>query len=449
MRFLVLALLLACRLVGQVVEESFFRDPGPLDFIKGEGLEQAILQSLTGDSLVGLDAQGKVVARLCTRWEVRQEALRLKLRNDAHFGDGHRVAFEDVQWTFQELQRNPSASPTKRAMVEGLRITEARGWIELRSPKPPARLLLELARLPIARRGEPGEGSGPYRLLRRGADWRLTARGHFLKPAIQELHFRLVGDDQAMLQNLQKGWLSLGVPPARPGLLPPASHVRVVQPTHGQVVVWSRLGTAPLQALERWRTVAFPADFFGDKARASRGLWPESLGFKPSPILAAPSPPKPDSSWDLLYPAGDELVQKAVLALTARALREGVRLEPRPVEPALLYERLQQGDFQLACAVVLFDPHPWAVLEYMEPKGPMNFTGWNHPRLKDLLPRLGTPGTPPWAELASLWASSPAALPLLDLQSVVWIDRRLQVAPSPMGLYLTTPGAAGWTWRPE
>jgi hypothetical protein len=447
MRFLLLALLLACRLVGQVVEESFFRDPGPLDFIKGEGLEQAILQSLTGDALVGLNLRGQVVARLCTRWEVRGETLRLKLRNDAGFPDGRAVAFEDVLWTIQELQRDHTASPTRRAIVADLRVTEAKGWIELRSAKSPHRLLLELARIPIARKGRPDQGSGPFQLRRAGGDWHLTARAHFLNPAIPELHFRLVGEDQAMLQNLQKGWLTLGVPPARAGLVPPASHVRLVQPTHGQVVVWSRLGAAPLQALERWRASAFPADFFGDKARASRGLWPESLGFRARAIAAPNSVLPAGMALELLYPAGDELVQKALLALSARALKEGVQLEPRPVEPGLLYERLQRGTFQLACAVVLFDPHPWAVLEYLEPAGPMNFTEWSHPRLAAILPRLDTPNAPAWMELAGLWASAPAALPLLDLHSVVWIDRRLQVEPSPMGLYLTTPGAAGWKWR--
>lgn len=448
MRTLVLALFLAWPLSAQVVEESFFRDPGPLDFIHGEGVEQAILQSLTGDALVGLDVQGRAVPRLCLRWEFRGAVLALKLRNDVHFQDGSPVTFQDVEWTFRELQRDPAASPTKRAIVDGVSLTEAQGWVQLRSPKSPQRLLLEMARIPIVRKGRMDVGSGPFRLTRQGSDWRLSAGEHFLRPAIQGLHFRLVSDDQAMLQNLQKGWLTLGVPPARPGLVPPATHQRVVQPTHGQLVVWSKDGTAPLQALEQWRSEAFPTDFFGDKAKPSRGLWPESLGFKPQRIHApAPSSPK-GRHWDLLYPAGDELVQKALLALRARALKDGVQLEPRPIEPALLYERLQKGQFQLACAVVLFDPHPWAVLEYLEPKGPMNFTEWAHPRLAGILPRLRTPGDASWDELERLWGEAPAALPILDLQSVVWIDKRLQVAPSPLGLYLATPGAAGWRWLP-
>jgi len=28
------------------------------------------------------------------------------------------------------------------------------------------------------------------------------------------------------------------------------------------------------------------------------------------------------------------------------------------------------------------------------------------------------------------------------------VDKRLVVEPSPMGLYLHTPGAAGWRWSP-
>jgi hypothetical protein len=99
--------------------------------------------------------------------------------------------------------------------------------------------------------------------------------------------------------------------------------------------------------------------------------------------------------------------------------------------------------------MVVFDPHPWAVLEYLEPKGPMNFSGWQHPRLAELSARLQQGGEFDWRNLQSLWARNPAALPLLDFRSVIWVDRNLQVVPSPMGLYLHTPGAAGWRWSRE
>lgn len=443
---LVFVLLLTVRLVAQVVEESFFRDPGPLDFIRGEGLEQFILQSLTGDSLVGLDAQGRVVPRLALRWDIQPQGLRLLLRGDARFHSGKPLAFEDVQWTFQEIQRDPSASPTKRAILEGLTVSESKGWLNIRGSKSPHRILLELARIPITQKGHREVGSGPFLLDRQGTDWHLKAQIHFLKPSLPSLHFRLVGEDQALLQNLQKGWLTLGVPPSRPGLLPPSTHRQLIQPTHAQVVVWSKVGPLPLQALERWRGEAFPKDFFGDKAQPSRGLWPETLGFRPMAIQAPAPQSLKGQSFEMLFPGGDELVQKALLALRARAQKEGVLLEPRPVDPALLYDRLQKGDFQLACAVVLFDPHPWAVLEYLEAKGPMNFTAWHHARLQALLPGLQQLGNPAWEEVHKLWAQAPAALPLMDLQSVLWVDKRLQVTPSPMGLYLATPGAAGWRW---
>ncbi|HJU82916.1 MAG TPA: hypothetical protein VJ600_01780, partial [Holophagaceae bacterium] len=65
-----------------------------------------------------------------------------------------------------------------------------------------------------------------------------------------------------------------------------------------------------------------------------------------------------------------------------------------------------------------------------------------------ILPGLDSPRSPGWGKLQRLWAAHPAALPLLDYQSVVWIDRRLKVQPSPMGLYATTPGPAAWTWAP-
>lgn len=447
MRALLLVLTLASALAGQVVEESFARDPGPLDFIRGEGLEQDILQALAGDTLVGLDAQGRVVPRLAERWNIRKGVLHLRLRGDATFTDGARASAADVRWTFEALQQHPQASPSRKALAEGVEVRGRDREVELRSALPPARLLLNLARLPIARQGQASVGSGPFSLVRQGADWRFTARAHFLKPAISGLHFRLVGEEQAVLLNLQKGWLTVGVPPARPGLTPPPTHRELHQPTHAQQVVWSRLGPGPLAALARWRTDAFPPGLFGAKARPSHGLWPETLGFPRRPVQAS-EPPLKGQTWELLYPAGDDVAQRAFLALRARAARDGVTLDLRPVDSALLYDRLQKGAFQLASALVLFDPHPWAVLEYLTPGGPMNFTGWSHPELAALLPRLDRPEAPDWVRLHALWAAAPGALPVLDYTSVVWVDRRLKVTPSPLGLYLSTPGAAGWTWTP-
>ncbi len=447
MRSLLFVACLAATLGAQVVEEAFARDPGPLDFIRGEGLEQAILQSLAGDSLVGLDPRGRVVSRLADRWEARRGSLRFHLRPGATFPDGSGVAAQDVLWTLREIQRLPQASPTKRAILEGVTCTGEGDRVELASSKPPGRLLMELARVPIAKAGHPELGSGPFLLARTGSEWRLSARPHFLGPKIPGLHFRLVGEEQAMLLNLRKGWLSLGVPPARPGLVPPPTHEELLQPLHAQLVVWGRMGSGALRALEGWRGEAFPPGFFGPKARASRGLWPETLGFPPLRILAREAPPRLPR-WELLFPAGDELVQKALLALRSRAAQDGAELDLRPVESALLLDRVQKGDFELACLVVVFDPHPWSGLEYLEPQGPMNFTGWRHPDLPSLVGRLRDPQDGAWAELHRRWAEAPGALPLLDFTSVVWVHRRLQVEPSPLGLYLSTPGAAGWRWRP-
>ena len=77
----------------------------------------------------------------------------------------------------------------------------------------------------------------------------------------------------------------------------------------------------------------------------------------------------------------------------------------------------------------------------------MNFTNWSSPALARLVARLREPGDIAWTDLQSLWAKSPGALPLVDFNSVVWVDKRLRVTPGVMGLYLSTPGAAGWSWE--
>jgi len=448
MRYL-LVLLLGCLTLGaQIVQESFARDPGPLDFIHGEGFEQAILQTLCGDALVGMDAQGRLVPRLAERWEGKGGILRFHLRQDARFEDGSQVRAEDVLWTLQTLQRDPKASPTKRGFLEGLEVHVVRGALELSGERAGERLLRELIQVPIAQAGRAGQGSGPFSLRMKEGEWHLSARPHFLHPSIPGLRFRLIPDEQALLQNLQKGWLSIGVPPSRRGLKPPASHREIHQPLHAQLLAWSRMGPGPLRCLERWRGEALPESLFGGQIRPSRGLFPESLGFPCKQMTARIEPPTQGARWEILYTAGDEPVERFLLALRERAKGAGVRLDPRPVEASLLFERLTRGDFQLACALNVFEPHPWSVLELLVPKGGMNFSNWNHPKLAVLLPRLTDAKASAWDELQAIWAENPTSLPLLDYLGGVWVDRRLEVAPSAMGLYLSTPGAAGWRWLP-
>lgn len=444
MRILFLAF--ACLLcTAQIVEESLAFEPGPLDLVRGEGTDQFILQSLAADALVGLGPQGRVVPRLASRWEARGGGLRFWLRPEARFGDGSPVTAADVAWTFRRIQEDPGASASKKAVLQGLRVLEGQGWIEVRGGRPPQRLLMELVQVPIARRGQPGEGSGPYALRREGDVWHLQARPHFLAPRIPGFRFRLLRDPHTVLNDLRKGWLHLGVPPARPGLVPPPTHREVRQPMHAQVMVWSRLGPEPLKALERWRREALPEAFLAPRARASRGLLPETLGFPPRTMGGPPFRPA-GQRWEILYGAGEEIVEKALLALRARAARDGVTLEPRPVEGSLLMGRMLKGDFALVCGLEVYAPHPWGVLELMEPESPLNVCGWRHPSFAAVRNRLLSPAGPAWEALQALWAEAPPCLPLLDLQSVVWVDRRLEVEPAPMGLYLSTPGAAGWRW---
>ena len=430
-----------------MVEESLAQDPGPLDFIQGDSYEQWILQSLAGDALVGIAPDGRLVPRLADRWQIRKDgSILFHLRSDARFLDGSRVRAEDVIWTVQQLLQHPRASPTKRAILADASVGGEQGGPWIRSPRPPGRLLLELARVPIAQEGHPERGSGPFGFRKEPGSWVFTRRDHFLQPRIDGIRFRLLPDPAGVMTALEKGWLSIGAPATRRQRQAPPTHRLVTQPMHAQLVVWSRLGVDPLRRLEHWRKDAFPSHLLGQNARPSRGLWPETLGFQPRSIHGSTPPSPRQETLRLLYGAGEASVEKLLLALRERARRDGVDLEITPLEQGLLAERLQKGDFQLACSMVVFDPHPWAVLEYMEPNGPMNFTGWSHPQLADLLARIRHPDDSAWHELQTLWAREPAALPLLDFQSVIWVDKRLVVEPSPMGLYLHTPGAAGWRW---
>jgi len=446
-RFLVPWFCCLC-LCGQVVQESFQRDPGPLDFIHGEGFEQRILQALAGDALVGLDAQGRVVPRLAQTWEIKGKTIHFELRGDARFSNGSPVTAADVLWTFKAIQQSKNASPSCRSILDKVDINGHGSGVELRSSKPPGRLLFEMAIISIAQKGHPGIGSGPFLLRQSGGEWNFSARPHFLHPRIQGLHFRLIPDEQAQLQNLQKGWLSIGVPPARRDLRPPSGYVEIRQPMNAQVIVWSRAGVEPLRHLEAWRARALPSGALGVRASASHGLFPETLGFPPRAIAGGPRPDPKGQGWQLLYGAGDDTLQRILMAVREEARKDGADLDLRPVETSLLYDRLLTGNYQLVCAMNVFDANPWSVLDLLEPAGAQNFSHWTHRRLEEVVAKLKGPADPAWDELQGIWAEAPTSLPIADFTSIVWVDRRLKVVPSGLGFYLTTPGAAGWTWEP-
>jgi ABC-type transport system substrate-binding protein len=443
-RRLLWLLLLLCPLKAQIVEDSFARDPGSIDYVRGEGFEAFTLQSLCGDSLVGLSPDGKVVPRLASSWTIQKGVLRFVLRTDATFSDGSAVTAEDARWTLESIQVAEDASPTKRAILAGAQVETQKNALLIKSPKPANRLLMELFRIQIAKKGKPEIGSGPFSAFREKGEWRLSRRNHFLKPKLEGFHFRIIADQNAVLQAMQKGWLSLGVPPPR-RLEPPASHRMLTQPMHAQLVVWSKEGPGPLMNLERWRRDAFPAHLLGANAKPSRGLWPESLGF-PQMTLKWTNPSS--RNLELIYLGGDDTSQKQLLALRERAKKESIDLKLSPLEGGILMQRALKGDFDLAALLVSFDPHPWSVLDYVEPQGAMNFLGWKDPALTSLLPKLDRADAPEWRQIQSLWAKAPKALPLLDYQSVVWVDKHLKVSPSAVGLYFTTPGPAAWSWEP-
>lgn len=215
------ALLFASSLgLAQVVEVGFTRDPGPLDFIRGGGPEQATLQALLGDALLGVDNRGALVPRLAHRWEARKGELRFTLRQDATFPDGTHVTVQDALWTLQELQRNPEAEASKKRALEGASLFIQAHQLVVRSPRAGEALLRDLARIPITRRGRPDQGCGPFRLLREGSAWTVHRRAHYLAPRLEGFRFRLVQDEAAALR---EGRLHLGAPGREAGP-PPPSH---------------------------------------------------------------------------------------------------------------------------------------------------------------------------------------------------------------------------------
>lgn len=420
---------------------------------------------------------GRYRAGLARSWSIGQggREIRVELEPDVLFHDGKRMSSVDVQFSLDSARSPRVPADHLRAHladVTAVEIINAR-TVRIRLARPNGYVLRALADVPIlpahvyqrelaAKRG-PVVGTGPYRLeswqddvirLRRFDDYWGEA------PAIRDIEFVYEPDAARALTAAKRGDIDL-VPAlirahypeqaSAPGLASAFAPLRLRPPVLRYLVM--NAGKPPLDDVRVRHALALLIDrkslirtVYGGLARPVAGpVWPGGPGDG-----AAPAPPAydPGAAGRLLDAAGwrdrdgdgvrEREGQQLRLVLLARdgeegveqesvvrnLRRSGIQVDQRAGAAAVLRNRLDAGDFDIAFvrwrSAVDHDLSP-----LLETGGALDFGRFSHPRVDAAL-----------AALRAVW-EPPGRAPLMrDLAQAIAETWPLApiVAPDPYGL---------------
>ena len=131
------------------------------------------------DSLVGRDADNRIVPQLAESWKALDDMTwQLKLRRGVVFHDGEPFNAEAVRFTFERVLDPNQKSPNRANVGEVARVEVVDDYtVNLVTRQPYAPLLNRLHRLPHRaaevhrREGQPGPGPPPGGHRARSASW--------------------------------------------------------------------------------------------------------------------------------------------------------------------------------------------------------------------------------------------------------------------------------------
>lgn len=454
------------------------------------------IMELTFDSLVKLDARGRLVGDLASTIE-RPTATTLvfHLRPDLRFSDGHRLTARDVKCTFDSVLDPASRSP-KRAGLEPLSTIDAPDdatvIMTTRRPYAPALEMAMLAVVPCSTPPSNGlgahpPGSGPFRIAAFSRDQAVVLERNQFHPrtdsALAGVTFKIIPDPTVRALELAKGTTDFAennIQPELLGYLQRQPHLRVDRfaGTAYQYLAFN-FRNPRLSDLRVRRAIAMAIDrraiieqlLRGTARPASGMLAPENWAYEPA-VRRYPYDPAaarrlleeagyPDHAgrprFTLSYkttPEGQRLAE----ALQAMLRRVGIGLEIRSLEWATFYSDVQHGNFDLASLawVGINDPHHYYMVfaSHMTPPRGLNRGYYSNARMDELV-EAGDATIDPerrrliYRQVQQLAADDLPYLSLWWLDNVAVMNRRLAgFEPYPNGSLisfstLTLGGAAG------
>jgi peptide/nickel transport system substrate-binding protein len=162
-------------------------DPGTLHPLLAQTVVVHTVLPFAYDSLINLDASGKVVSQLASSWKAEPTSVTFTLRNGVTCSDGHQLTASDVAANFTYVKNPKNASPTIGDNLPSTDFTiasdDAAGTVTVTVPDPYGFLLVGAGTLPIVcpkgladpkilARGT--DGTGPFTLVENVADDHLT-----------------------------------------------------------------------------------------------------------------------------------------------------------------------------------------------------------------------------------------------------------------------------------
>lgn len=297
-------------------------------------------------------------------------ALIVTLREDAHFHDGTTVRADDVVATFRALGDPALGSPSRRVVAElsAIEALDARR-VRFRPKSPRATLRADLdvailkedeARRP---RDAPLTGSGPFRLVGRGAAIELFGK----KPLV----IRTVRDEPARALRIVAGGVDVAsnvLTPAVAFTLPARSDASpglTAGRREAAATTFLAIQCARIKEPEVRRAIAATVDRAALVAAKLGGAAPLARGMLPNAIALSPRGRKPlpydaAGARSILAPLGARGLRFSLVTSAdrtrigiARAIAQaisdaGVPTEVRSYEFATFFARLSAGDFDLA-----------------------------------------------------------------------------------------------------
>jgi peptide/nickel transport system substrate-binding protein len=437
--------LTVCTAVGMVLgvaacdpNPAAGRDPGRLtvartgdidllDPAKATAFQTVQTLDLVYDRLLTTDGNGDLAPGLAERWEVRDDAVELTLRQGVRFHDGTPFTAEDAKAT---LERN-LAEETGSAVgsyLANITSIEADGpaRLTLELDRPDASLLTALTYTGnsiLAKKdidagtiGKKVNGTGAYAWRRwdQGRRLELTANAAYWAgaPRIPALEFRVIPDEASVLAGMKAGGFDLGLvsDPVVARQTRGAAGVEVhAQPTLSYHALMLNARRGPLGDVRVRQAIACAIDrqqvvdaVYAGEATVTGPITSPAYRYDPTAGLSCPGAADPARARQLLadagHPDGFELKTIVMLgeyststnvaqSVQAQLAAVGVRLELDRQQTGVYVENWKKGDFDAAVALNGGSTDPYLIYNrYFTDGGSLaTAAGYGSDRLDSLL----------------------------------------------------------------
>lgn len=398
-----------------------------LDPAKATAFQTVQTLDLVYDRLLTTDAHGDLAPGLAERWEVRDDAVELTLRQGVRFHDGTPFTAQDAKATLERnlAEETGSAVGSYLANIAAIE-TDGPARLTLELDGPDASLLTALTYTGnsiLAKKdidagtiGKKVNGTGAYAWRRwdQGRRLELTANAAYWAgaPRIPALEFRVIPDEASVLAGMKAGGFDLGLvsDPVVARQTRGAAGVKVhAQPTLSYHALMLNARRGPLSDVRVRQAISCAINrqqvvdaVYAGEATVTGPITSPAYRYDPTAGLSCPGAGDPARARQLLADAGyrDGFKLKTIVmlgeyststnvaqSLQAQLAAVGVRLELDRQQTGVYVENWKKGDFDAAVALNGGSTDPYLIYNrYFTDGGSLaTAAGYGSDRLDSLL----------------------------------------------------------------